>query len=153
MFGVLLGLHGYKFEDWLDIQSLCLPHKGIRHTRDLVFMEGLMPWLHGTVSPFRCLMACSLPSGSNRCVYAGNLPHSILPFAILVAPDAVADWTCIFALPPAYQQTLRSGTNITSIGRWRRYRRLSRRQHNASIRSSSRVRRPGPNALGKIQQP
>ena len=46
LFGVLLGLHGYKFEDW-TYEVYVFRTKGIRHTRDLVFMEEVMPWLHG----------------------------------------------------------------------------------------------------------
>ena len=46
LFGVLLGLHGYKFEDW-TYEVYIFRTKGTRHTRDLVFMEEVMPWLHG----------------------------------------------------------------------------------------------------------
>ena len=46
LFGVLLGLHGYKYEDW-TYEVYVFRTKGIRHTRDLVFMEEAMPWLHG----------------------------------------------------------------------------------------------------------
>ena len=40
LFGVLLGLHGYKFEDW-TYEVYVFRTKGIRHTRDLVFIEKL----------------------------------------------------------------------------------------------------------------
>ena len=46
LFGVLLGLHGYKFEDW-TYEVYVFRTKGIRHIQDLVSMEEVMPWLHG----------------------------------------------------------------------------------------------------------
>ena len=46
LFGVLMGLHGYKFEDW-TYEVHVFRTKATRHTRDLVFMEDIMPFLHG----------------------------------------------------------------------------------------------------------
>ena len=45
LFDVLLGLHGYKYEDW-TYEVYVFRTKETRHTRDLMFMEEVMPWLH-----------------------------------------------------------------------------------------------------------
>ena len=46
LFGILMGLHGYKFEDY-TYEVHCFRTKAMRHTRDIVFMEDIVPFLHG----------------------------------------------------------------------------------------------------------
>ena len=46
LFGVLMGLHAYTFEDW-TYEVLVFRTKSTRFTRDLVSMEDVMPFLHG----------------------------------------------------------------------------------------------------------
>ena len=46
LFGALLGLHGYTYEQW-TYEVLIFRTRGIRHTRDVVFMENIMPFRIG----------------------------------------------------------------------------------------------------------